>query len=78
MTCQEMVELVTGYLEGRLTAADHDRFEAHLALCDGCRAYLDQIRATVDAMGRLPAVELTPEMRDVLLDAFRDWRGDRA
>ena len=78
MTCQQMVELVTEYLEGRLPAAERERFEAHLALCDGCQAYVDQMRALVAELGDTPAVELSPALESDLLAAFRDWRAGRS
>jgi anti-sigma factor RsiW len=74
LTCQEMVELVTDFLEDRLGPAERARFEAHLALCEGCRAYLDQMRQTVRALGRIPDDSMSTVMRDQLLDAFRGWR----
>jgi anti-sigma factor RsiW len=77
MTCRELVELVTDYLEGALDPAEHARFETHLGVCTGCQAYLDQIRATVDATGRLREEDLSPAARDTLLGAFRDWRARR-
>jgi anti-sigma factor RsiW len=77
LTCREFVELVTDYLEGRLPARDRERFEDHLAICVGCEAYLDQMRQTVAALGRLPEEELSGEARHALLEAFRDWHGGR-
>lgn len=73
MTCRELVELVTEYLEGGLSAVERTRFEAHLASCAGCRAYLDQFRHTIEALGRLPEESLSSEARAALLDAFRGW-----
>jgi anti-sigma factor RsiW len=73
VNCDEFVELVTAYLEGALTPETEQRFVEHLAECDGCDRYLDQIRTTVDSLGRLPAQRLAPEFRDRLLAAFRDW-----
>jgi anti-sigma factor RsiW len=73
MPCRELVELITDYLEDRLSAIDRARFEAHLAECDGCRAYLDQFRQTIRALGRLPEESLSAAARDTLLTAFRDW-----
>jgi len=78
MTCRQMVELVTHYLEGRLPAAERERFERHLAVCDGCQAYVEQMRAMVDELGRLPEVRVPEALERDLLDAFRDWRADRA
>jgi anti-sigma factor RsiW len=76
MDCDELVELVTAYLDGALDPATERRFVGHLAECDGCDRYLEQIRRTVDALGHLPAANLAPQARDRLLTAFRDWAGD--
>ena len=78
LTCREMVELVTDYLEGRLDGAERQRFEAHVAECDGCTRYIDQMRMTIDALGRIPPETISPEAEKELLDAFRDWRSARS
>jgi len=75
MPCRELVELITDYLEDRLSAADRARFEAHLEQCEACRTYLDQFRQTVRQLGRLPEESLSPEARAALLKAFRTWSG---
>jgi anti-sigma factor RsiW len=77
LTCREFVELVTDYLEGRLADAERGRFEEHLALCPGCQAYLEQMRATLRALGRIPEESLDPFARDELLKVFRDWKSSR-
>jgi anti-sigma factor RsiW len=74
LTCQELVELVTDYLEGTLPPDLRARFEAHLALCPGCVTYVEQMRETVRLVGRLRAEDVPPEMESALLEAFRDWR----
>jgi anti-sigma factor RsiW len=74
MTCKELVELVTAYLEDVLDAGTRARFEAHLEKCRGCRNYLDQFRITVRTVGRVEDDDLDPAFRNRLLDAFRDWR----
>ena len=74
LPCQELVELVTDYLEGRLSASERLRFEAHLTACSGCRTYLEQMRQTVRALGRLSEASMEPEAKERLLAAFRDWR----
>ena len=74
MTCREMVELVTAYLEDQLAPADRVRFEEHLELCDGCRTYVEEMRDTLRALGRLPEDRLSPQARATLLAAFGDWR----
>ena len=74
MNCNELVELVTDYLEGRLSSTDRARFEAHLAACEGCANHLDQMRRTISTIGSLPTDSLTPEMETALLGAFRRWK----
>ena len=77
MPCRELVELVTDYLEDRLPARERARFEAHIADCEYCATYLEQLRQTIRALGRLPEESLSVEARDTLLNAFRGWRGER-
>jgi len=74
--CQEMVELVTDYLEGALSWRERRRFERHIAGCDGCRTYLEQMRQTLRVLGRLDEETISPEARDALLHAFRDWNAE--
>jgi anti-sigma factor RsiW len=74
MTCKELVELVTDYLEGRLPPADLDRFEAHLELCEFCVTYIEQIRASVAVLGTLREETLPAGAADALLAEFRDWK----
>ena len=78
LACRELVELVTDYLEGRLSAREYYQFEAHLALCEGCRTYLEQMRQTIRALGRLTEDAVQPEVRARLLDVFREWKGGTA
>ena len=75
LACNEIVELVTAYLEDALSQADRERFEEHLVFCDGCERYLDQMRLTVEATGRVNVGELPPALEERLLEAFRGWRG---
>jgi predicted anti-sigma-YlaC factor YlaD len=74
ISCQEVVEVVTDYLEGRMVPDDVAVFEAHLELCDGCRWYLDQMRITIATVGRIEETDVPAELRDTLLSAFRDRR----
>jgi anti-sigma factor RsiW len=76
MACQEVVELVTDYLEGALTKTDSQRLEAHLAGCPNCTEYLAQIRETIRLAGRLTPEDLTPDMRSDLTDLYRRWRDE--
>jgi anti-sigma factor RsiW len=72
--CQELVELVTEYLEDAMTPHERASFEAHLAICTGCRNYVGQVKATVRALEQLPEPPVAPEARDNLLDIFRKWK----
>jgi anti-sigma factor RsiW len=74
LTCKEMVEIVTDYLEGALAPADRSRFEAHLAVCAGCTQYLAQMRETIRMTGTLTEEQIPQQQRDALLAAFGDWR----
>jgi anti-sigma factor RsiW len=75
LSCRELVELVTDYLEGALDDQARARFEQHLAQCDGCTAYVEQMRQTVKLVGRLHEDHLSEPTRTKLLNAFRDWTG---
>ena len=74
MDCNELVELVTAYLDGSLDLEDRARFDLHLLECDGCENYLQQFRSTVATIGKIPIEELDPTLRGKLVEAFRDWR----
>ena len=74
MSCKELVELVTDYLEGALSPADQRRFELHMSKCEGCKLYIDQIRLTIKAAGQLTEDSINPAVKDELLAAFRDWK----
>jgi anti-sigma factor RsiW len=74
LSCQELVELVTDYLEGALSDEERLRFEEHIGRCDGCNVYLEQMRVTVSALGYLPQDALSPEAEHELVEAFRGWR----
>lgn len=77
ITCRELVELVTEYLEQTLPPDGRTRFELHLAICPGCAAYVRQLGATLGAAGKLSGRSLPDEARDRLLSAFRDWKRGR-
>ena len=74
LTGLDFVELVTDYLEGALGWRTRRRFEQHLAACEACHRYLDQMRETLALLGTVPADSLSPEAQSTLLDAFRDFR----
>jgi len=74
MRCREVVELMTDYLEGTLSSADRVRFEEHLAGCDGCRAYLEQMRRTRQVLGRLSDERVPEPVKAELLRAFKSWK----
>jgi predicted anti-sigma-YlaC factor YlaD len=74
LTCQELTELVTDYLEGRQSLIERLRFEVHLGMCRHCRAYLRQMKQTVRTLGRLSEDEIPAHVPETLLARFRDWK----
>jgi anti-sigma factor RsiW len=74
LSCRELVELTTDYVEDRLPVEERSRFEMHLCYCAPCKIYLQQIRATIETAGRLTEEDLPPAQRETLLAAFRDWK----
>jgi len=74
LTCQDFVELVTDYLEDALDPETRTRFEQHLAVCQGCETYLNQMKETASRLGEIPVESLSSdEMQSTLLSAFRDF-----
>ncbi len=73
LSCQELVELVTDYLEDALDDRDRQAFDRHIAGCADCTRYLEQLRATITLTGTLTPDDLSPAAEDALLQAFRDW-----
>lgn len=76
LSCQELVELVTEYLEGKMSPEEAGRFEEHLSICEGCQTYLEQMRQTLRVLGRLTEETVPSEARSQLLAAFREWKKD--
>lgn len=74
MACQELVEVITDYLEGTLPTSDRVRFDSHLSTCDACREYVEQMRALIRLSGGLTVQTIEPATRESLLRAFRRWR----
>lgn len=73
LTCRELVEIITDYLEGALPPPERERFDAHIVACDGCSTYLEQMGATIRLVGTLTENHLEPAARDHLLVLFRNW-----
>lgn len=78
LTCRELIELVTEYLDGTLSEEERARFDEHLAICEGCTTYLDQIRTTIEIAGNVREEDLSPEAQRELLEAFRSWKSRQA
>jgi len=74
LSCAELVELVSDYIEDALTQEERAQFDEHLRTCGGCTAYLDQMRTTIELTGKLRLDDLTPAAKAELLNAFSDWR----
>jgi hypothetical protein len=77
VSCKEFVELVTEYFEETLSADHRERFEQHIDDCVWCARYLEQMRVTIDTVGRIDEESLSPDAKDALLHAFRDWNTER-
>lgn len=77
MACRELVALVTEYLEGALEEDERARLEAHLAGCDGCSTYLEQMRTTIRLTGMLTEDRIPAEGRERLLGVYRAWHAER-
>jgi anti-sigma factor RsiW len=78
MPCQELVELVTAYFEGALSRRDRRRFEAHISGCEHCTTYVEQMRETIEATGRLTEEDIPAGARVELLAVFQGWSESRA
>ena len=78
MDCNELVELVTAYLDGALDADTRASFDEHLLDCDGCGNYLEQVRVTIATVGTIGSEELDPDYRSRLIETFRDWHSSPA
>jgi anti-sigma factor RsiW len=76
LVCQQAVELMSDYLDGSLTRRNRRRLEKHLAACDACTAYLEQMRATIAMSGVVGPEDLAPEVLETLTDLFRRFRED--
>jgi Predicted transmembrane transcriptional regulator (anti-sigma factor) len=76
LICQELVELVTDYLEGTLSRRDRARFETHLAGCPHCTIYVEQFRETLRITGTLRESDVSPEAAAALLEQFAAWKRD--
>jgi anti-sigma factor RsiW len=74
ISCQELVELVTDYLEGALSRGERRRFEQHIAKCPLCTEYLNQMRQVIRTLGVITEESIAPQAREELLAAFRDWK----
>jgi anti-sigma factor RsiW len=74
IACKHLVEELTAYVEETMPAAERARFDFHLAYCDDCATYVEQVRATIARLGALPEPALPPEKRAAVLEAFKDWR----
>jgi len=77
MSCKELVELVTDYLEGVLPPGDRVRFEDHLKECPGCETYLSQMRSLISTLGKLTEDSIPAAAKEALQHTFRNWKRAR-
>ncbi len=76
MDCNELVEVITDYIEGDLSAEDVKLLEEHLDECPGCQTYLEQMRQVIRAAGKLEEKHIPSQGKEELLKIFRDWKKD--
>ena len=74
ITCQELTEVLTDYLEGVMPLEERARFEAHLAICEGCVTYVEQMRQTIETVRVLRPEHVEDTVPEDVLAAFRAWR----
>lgn len=74
LTCKQVTEAVTDYLEGALSFWDRLRFHMHLGMCFACRRYLRQMKYMIQTLGKLPSEPIPPKVRDELIQRFRNWK----
>ena len=74
LPCRHVVGVVTDYLDDALPPRERANFDAHLQICEGCSAYVDQLRQTTRLIGRMPGEPLPDELQAELLDVFRNWK----
>lgn len=74
LSCKEIAEAITDYLEGALPIGHRIRFHMHLGMCVGCRNYLKQMKYTIQTLGKLPSEPIPPEVKDELVRRFRNWK----
>jgi len=74
MTCKELVDLITEYLEGALSATDRLRFEQHVDRCSPCRVYVEQMRQIIRVVGKLSEESIPADAKELLLRVFKDWK----
>ena len=76
LSCKDITDLLTEYLEGEMTLGDRMRIRMHLAVCGHCRTYVEQLELTIDSCGHIPPPEVTDDLREALLSTFRDWKAE--
>jgi len=74
LSCKQLTELVTDYLEGKMSLGERLRFQMHLGMCKHCRAYLRQMKLTIETLGTLPTEPIPEGVRDALLQRFHSWK----
>ena len=76
LTCRELIEIITEYLEGAMPPAERIRFEDHVRGCTGCTRYLAQMRVTIETLGEIGLENIQPAAKSELMSAFRDWKSN--
>jgi anti-sigma factor RsiW len=77
VTCKEFVEVLTDYLDGAMEPAERAEIERHIVICRGCSNYMEQMRSTIDLLGRIADEAPAGAHTERLLGMFREWRAGR-
>lgn len=74
LTCRDITEIVTDYVEGRMGVWDRLRFQLHIGMCAACREYVRQMKITRAVVGHVHAPPIPDEVKEELIKRFRDWK----
>lgn len=71
LTCREVVEQVTEYLDHALPIEVRNRLEQHLLICGPCVAFVDQHRSMLRVLGTLATTAPAVASKAQALSLFR-------
>ena len=75
LSCRELSETATDYLEGTLTLRQRAGVRMHLLMCKHCRAYVDQLAKTIALLKAAQTGQDSVEPDPRVIEAFRNATG---